>query len=373
MLKYKTNLILKLLLILSIIFLQNKTFPQNLLPNGSFDSLYNNKNSIFPWIKINTIDFFLETEQLSIIKINNKLDKNFTIRKAHSYPAYIGMRIKQDYREFIQLKLPSPLIKNHRYHFEMYVSPSKYCKYYVQSLGVSFYEKKLAYAFDNIVSKFQPQIIFYNKRGLGHNSPNDEWLKVSAEYIAKGGEKYITIGNFSNKKRIIPKSIISKFFKKEAYIYIDDLYLADLDVSFDEKINYTTNQIKDSTYYYDNYNIDSLQNNNYIIFKNIFFSHNSAKLLPESYHKLQLLLQYLNENPDLSIEIIGHTDNTGNKQYNKKLSYLRAKSVYNFLISNNIDKNRLKYYGKGDTEPITTDNTNESRSLNRRVEIKIVN
>ena len=77
------------------------------------------------------------------------------------------------------------------------------------------------------------------------------------------------------------------------------------------------------------------------------------------------------ENPDLKIEIGGHTDNTGTSEYNIKLSEARAKSVYDFLVKYGIDIHRLSYKGYGETKPIVENDSEENRAVNRRTEFRI--
>jgi len=104
----------------------------------------------------------------------------------------------------------------------------------------------------------------------------------------------------------------------------------------------------------------------------IYFEFNSAELLDPSFDQMNKLLVLLKENPRLRIEIRGHTDNVGTKQYNRKLSIARAAAVYNYLIDAGIEKTRMKYRGFGNDVPVATNDTEEGRQLNRRVEILIV-
>jgi outer membrane protein OmpA-like peptidoglycan-associated protein len=81
----------------------------------------------------------------------------------------------------------------------------------------------------------------------------------------------------------------------------------------------------------------------------------------------------LNNNPDIQIEISGHTDNIGGEEYNLELSQNRAKAVYDYLILNGIKKNSLTYKGYGFLLPNDTNETKEGRTNNRRTEFKVIN
>jgi outer membrane protein OmpA-like peptidoglycan-associated protein/tetratricopeptide (TPR) repeat protein len=109
-----------------------------------------------------------------------------------------------------------------------------------------------------------------------------------------------------------------------------------------------------------------------IVLKNIFFDFDKATLRPESTNELQRLTKLLNDVPTLKIEISGHTDSKGANDYNKTLSDNRAKAVVDYLIKAGIASNRLVYKGYGEEQPISTNETEEGRQLNRRTEFKIL-
>lgn len=110
-----------------------------------------------------------------------------------------------------------------------------------------------------------------------------------------------------------------------------------------------------------------------IVLKNIFFDFNKSTLRDISKTELDNLVKLLNEDyPKMTIEIGGHTDNVGSLEYNTKLSGNRAKAVVDYLIAHGVDKNRLTYKGYAYQVPIDTNDTEEGRQQNRRVEFKIV-
>jgi len=111
---------------------------------------------------------------------------------------------------------------------------------------------------------------------------------------------------------------------------------------------------------------------NKVILNNIFFDTNKFDLKPESVAELQKLVEFLNVNPTVHIEISGHTDNVGNDQLNQTLSENRAKAVYQYLISSQVNPARLVYKGYGKTQPIAPNTTDEGRQKNRRTEFMII-
>jgi outer membrane protein OmpA-like peptidoglycan-associated protein len=109
-----------------------------------------------------------------------------------------------------------------------------------------------------------------------------------------------------------------------------------------------------------------------IILRNVFYAYNSWELLEQSRIELNKVVQLMNENPTLKVEISGHTDNTGTPEYNLGLSDRRAESVTNFLTNHGISPERMTARGYGLTLPVTTNETEEGRAVNRRTELKIL-
>lgn len=110
-----------------------------------------------------------------------------------------------------------------------------------------------------------------------------------------------------------------------------------------------------------------------IVLKNIFFETGSAVLLAQSTTELNRLFALLNDNPDLKIQINGHTDDVGSEENNLRLSENRAKAVYAHLIEAGIDKARLSFKGYGEKIPVASNDSAEGRQQNRRTEFMIVN
>jgi len=87
---------------------------------------------------------------------------------------------------------------------------------------------------------------------------------------------------------------------------------------------------------------------------------------------LNKLTNLLEANPEVKIEIAGHTDNQGNAAANQVLSENRAKAVYQYLIDHGISVTRLMYKGYGQSKPIATNDTEEGRAQNRRTEFRVL-
>ncbi len=119
-----------------------------------------------------------------------------------------------------------------------------------------------------------------------------------------------------------------------------------------------------------------------IVLNNIFFDYGKASLRSESFAELDRVVKILNQNPNIKIEIGGHTDTRGSAEFNQKLSEDRSKSVVEYLIQKGIPTARLKYKGYGESSPINSDAKIDAEPLetrkeelhqqNRRTEFKVL-
>ncbi len=109
-----------------------------------------------------------------------------------------------------------------------------------------------------------------------------------------------------------------------------------------------------------------------VVLQNIQFEYNSSALTEDSQPGILMLADFLKRNPDLKVELAGHTDNVGSESYNKKLSADRAEVVRQALVGNGIDETRLTAKGYGSTKPLAPNDSEEHRALNRRTEMIIM-
>lgn len=104
----------------------------------------------------------------------------------------------------------------------------------------------------------------------------------------------------------------------------------------------------------------------------VFYETGSSELQEDSRYELNNLADLLNSNPDIQVEIGGHTDNTGDSDNNIALSQSRASAVRDYLIEKGVSETALSVRGYGDTAPVDSNDTDEGRQNNRRTELKII-
>ena len=111
--------------------------------------------------------------------------------------------------------------------------------------------------------------------------------------------------------------------------------------------------------------------NRSINFNDILFKYDSDSILTESNESLNEAFSFLNDIPQLKVKIVGHTSNEGKAKYNEKLSKKRAVAVINYLVGKGISEDRMNAEGKGSSEPVAENDTDENKQKNRRIQFII--
>lgn len=332
------------------------TKAQNLVPNPSFEianrmpeGKANSINRAQDWMapKYNSDYYYKGTGR------HCGTPKNILgYQKPHSGNAYAGICTRTKYLEYLETKLIVPLTKDKEYLIELYISKAERSLGSVKEFGVLFTKKNIwGIATRGIADK--PQVNFINLKGY---KDKKNWTKLSAVYKAEGYETVLIVGHFNYEPSDDKHRIFSHY-------YIDDISVTPIEKKVDSVASVNTEDLIPEQF------LPKLGET--VTLKNIFFLTNKSELLPESFLELDKLVQYLNDTPITLIKIIGNTDNTGNEDQNKTLSETRAKAVADYLTLKGIDKSRINYIGYGSSKPIATNDTDEGKQQNRRVEFTI--
>ncbi|MBL7933339.1 MAG: OmpA family protein [Bacteroidia bacterium] len=332
---------------------------KNLVPNGSFEN-YRRKSSdvrkAIPWRPIETIDYY-----------HNPLANDTTAQKgAYNGYCYTGFRFRKKYKEFLQVKLTEPLHRGTVYEFSMQIRLAFWSNALLRSFGVLFTKGGYKGPYD--VSKSNMVDSVCERGGLQNGY---KWIEIKGFYKADGGEKFITIGNFAPViKKDMVRIDVFRLGPKESYYFVDDVKLIKAP-QFEEKVevvrvgpNYME---EDSTLKVKK----DIKVGEKVQLNNIYFVNGRYYLLPESYAELNKLAQYLMKNPDLEIQINGHSDNQGLWYKNQRMSELRAREVFEYLIKKGV-QNKMYFKGLGSAQPIAPNDTEEGRQKNRRVDFEII-
>lgn len=139
-------------------------------------------------------------------------------------------------------------------------------------------------------------------------------------------------------------------------------------ISAMEKMDAGTHEIKSLEM---NFSLQPVEKGATVNLKSVLFEKSSTRLLEESHPELDMVVSFLKENPDIKIGLSGHTDNKGVHSHNVRLSQERVNRVKEYLVSRGIDTKRITGRGFGGIKPIASNDTEETRRLNRRVEFTI--
>ena len=187
-------------------------------------------------------------------------------------------------------------------------------------------------------------------------------------------------------KFFLPEKAIAKVSiwrqKGRLRVYLDDQKLWDIPMAFEEgtsykKVIFAVQSFGKGPYYISNLRLaegapdtrNKLITEGKFVTTGILFDSNSDKIKGESYGVLKQIAEVLQENMDVKIRIIGHTDSDGDDAKNLDLSKRRAISVKNNLINEfGIDASRFQTDGKGETQPMAPNSSPEGKANNRRVE-----
>lgn len=211
------------------------------------------------------------------------------------------------------------------------------------------------YAF-RLYKDARPQKVLFVKGVLKDNQTNQ--IIRDAKIVIKNVEtkeiKEIPVDNETGNYvfAIVMKSDYTMTVKKRDYTYITK-YIAKDNPYFDTPVDIDMK-------------LKAIEVGKTYNLEDIYFATNSDQLTSTSKKVIEGLYDFLHDNPNIVIEIQGHTDNVGNEIANMKLSKARAKSVYSLLVKLGIPPGQMRYKGYGETKPVASNATEEGRSLNRR-------
>ncbi len=260
----------------------------------------------------------------------------------------------QDWGEALNLGYP---INTHNDESSILVAPDGKLAYFASERKDGFGKLDI-YSFQ-LPENIQPEKITYFK-GIVFNASTQELLSAQFELIdlENGKQMFYSVSDASDGSFLLTLNLGRNYLlniSKPGYLFYSDQFLME---------NIFSNQnpfLKDIP-------LQPIALGENVILKNIFFATDESKLQKASEIELGKLILFLNNNPDVHIEIQGYTDNIGTAYYNLVLSTERAKAVYEFLIAHNISAKRINYKGFGLDKPIADNNTEDGRKQNRRTE-----
>jgi outer membrane protein OmpA-like peptidoglycan-associated protein len=374
-------------------FAATSSFAQNLIPNPGFEDHSNGKAT--HWRQPAPPRFHLECYYK-------------TSFDPHSGNCHNGLCFHSaDLTEFFHVKLSEPLIKGEKYLVHMYVKKRSGNSADLNAIGFWFSkDDRYAETLYGYISA-EPNMKFY----FNPRKSILDWTLFKQEYIAEGNEQYLNIGHLQSEsvrsekrlKQTEEEKIRAKLQERMAYEAPKKIKNSKKQKEQDEKFRQNIRSLQNTAaistvtdaivrLYFDDFCIAKIDDNGVsscelplvveaepentfsvgkTISLDVKFETAKSELIDSSLDQLYELIEFLDRNPDLNLEIAGHTDNKGEENFNQKLSEDRAASVANFLIEAGIAKDRITYSGFGSKMPLHSNDTEQGRAFNRRVEAVI--
>ena len=339
----------------------------NLIPNASFelykklpDNVSQAQECFVSWVNPNKSGHGEYYHEKCTTKKAGTQKNYFGKQMPNTGEAYVGLCITKKFREYLQVELKSTLIKGEKYTIKLFVScADKPWLSTIDEFNILFSKGSFS------IPKNENLLVTPEIKFTGNFNNKKDWIELSTTYTANGTEKFMTFGSFMYTDKCEVHGKIKGAFKY-AHYYVDDMSLILIE---NNKTIYQDSIIEDMI------SVDSLINFNpgeVYVLHNLQFESGKSILLPNNYPELDNFIRFLEKNSKLKLLVTGHTDNVGNKTDNKKLSLERANSIKQYLITRGIDKDNILIEGKGDELPIDSNETEEGRKKNRRVEISFV-
>ncbi len=363
-----------ILLSLALILPTNKSLAQNLVPNPGFEEFLScpgyYARSVSEFKAMDWTSAGLGTPDHFHGCSNGEADVPYNwagVSEAYEGNGYAGIYLWIEgnrYREYLQCKLAEPLVKDSVYYVEFHYRLSSYSLYSIDRVGLLFSETLVHENHDKVITR-SPDMVLKEDSAL--TLQTGLWQEARQQYKARGGERYIVIGNFSETDstrhyHIQFRSVQEEMLRNAAYYYVDN-------VSVQPRFNPVQQAIDSVLPTFDP--TDVVVNRTYVL-PRINFQFNSSKLSYASTETLDKLVTWLTAHANTVISLAGHTDDVGGDRYNLQLSKSRAQSVAHYLISNGIATNRITHTGFGKNRPLVNGTSETERALNRRVEVRFL-
>jgi OmpA-OmpF porin, OOP family len=286
-------------------------------------------------------------------------ERGFGQQKPHSGKGMIGLTLygctngKPHCREYAMTLLNEPIIPGQYYYIEFYTCRLKGALA-TNRIGIAFSQTKVRRTLDDMVP-----LAYALENDLKKEPLDNRWTKVSGIWKADAAYEYLLIGNFTtdSDSRTRPDTT-TKF--TYAYYYLDDVLVKRIPPLL--KPLPVKNDLLNRKF----------QKDEYVRLRDIYFDFDRSALHPRSEIELNKLKTVLERNKSMYVELIGHTDSDGSDAYNQKLSEARAQEARKWLLNKGISSKRIKILGQGEAQPLDTNDTEDGKAVNRRVELHVL-
>ena len=265
-----------------------------------------------------------------------------------------------NFREYLQCELAEPLIAGKKYKVQLFYKLASYSVFATGRIGLALAEAPLNLSSSVVID----HEVAIGTSGENILSPTGNWVELSGEITAKGGEQVLVIGNFFNNENTKSRKLPHKYGKSEilhasSYFYVDDVSVVPVETGapLSAPLSFDAGAIAPDVLY----ELTTLR-----------FEFDGEVLVPSSFDELDKVADYLVRTPAAKARLYGHVQTNRSDEFNQTLSEERSRSVAQYLVDKGVDTRRIVSYGYGMTRPKSVAMTDEARKTNNRIEIKFI-
>ena len=362
---YKTKTMKKLFTVIPLVAISLFSFGQdeneNLVENGSFESVKGKVRRLGQieaaegWTAATGAgaDLFVGDSKMPDVMTPENVMGTEDPKDGMNYAGIISFSYgDKEERNYITTKFSSPLKKGERYRVEFYCSLSDLSKYATNKLAAHISKKEPGSDEKLNSLVFEENLILHPKEEVFNGMFG--WDKVCGEYIAKGGEKYITIGNFTNTSDVKnerirkPKDVKGKQVIA-AYYYIDEVSVRLLEEDEKCECNYekAPKQVSQLVFQTAPLITNDMTSAEKVSAQNVYYAYGKSTVTPAGVSSLKAVVAEMKNNPNAKLVITGHTDGaeleaSTEEDELKDLGKKRAEFARTLLVSLGVPANQIE-------------------------------
>jgi len=302
-------------------------------------------------------------------------------QEALSGDRYVGIRTytkdAKKHRTYIQTTLKKPMVKNQQYCVKFNVSLADMSKYASNNISAFINRSRMKQSNTAEVLK-DAQITLEGNPVI---NDTEGWTTICGSYFAKGGETTLVIGSFVRNDEMTVEKLprpndMTEPQIYQAYYYVDDIEVTQ--VKSKAECTCGDSEPKEEIIYSKTTPITpDMSTFDILTASTAYFPELGSKVSPISERSLKNVVKALNDNPGVSIELVGHTDNNEAEAARSKPKYVglglkRAEAVKRYLVAKGIDEGRIRVASKDNSQPATKRTTPLSMAQNRRVAMRVM-
>jgi outer membrane protein OmpA-like peptidoglycan-associated protein len=280
-------------------------------------------------------------------------------------------------RTYLQAKLSKKLVKDKLYCVKFNVSLSDLSKWGTNNVGMYFSDRKLQNANTNALT-FIPQITEKSNAPIVTMSG---WETICGTFLSTGKEEYFIIGCFGEEDNIKLEKVIKPATQEgmimaDAYYYIDNVEVIEIESVDGCFCGKTEDRDPDLIYSRSSAKKIDMKPGEIVNATSVWFSYLSVELPAMFEAELQEVAKLMQSNPNMKVELTGHTDNDEQNETKTKKIYVglalrRAEAVKQFLVDNGVSASNISVVGKDNSMPATDKTTPMGKAQNRRVTFQV--